>query len=102
MKKLVYVTIALVALFAANSCKNKNNVPIISAADSVEVEDAMNDSTIYGVCGEGTSMHSLELISDGGDTLSVLLTMRILMLFREVCWLATVLLLSVIRQRMER
>ena len=27
MKKLVYVTIALVALFAANSCKNKNNVP---------------------------------------------------------------------------
>lgn len=46
MKKLVYVTIALVALFAANSCKNKNNVPVISAADSVEVEDAMNDSTI--------------------------------------------------------
>ena len=69
MKKLVYVTIALVALFAANSCKNKNNVPVISAADSVEVEDAMNDSTIYGVCGEGTSMHSLELISDEGDTL---------------------------------
>lgn len=102
MKKLVYVTIALVALFAANSCKNKNNVPVISAADSVEVEDAMNDSTIYGVCGEGTSMHSLELISDDGDTLSVLLTMRILMLFREDCWLATVLLLSVIRQRMER
>ncbi len=31
----------------------------------------MNDSTIYGVCGEGTSMHNLELISDGGDTLSV-------------------------------
>ena len=53
MKKLVYVTIALVALFAANSCKNKNNVPVISTTDSVEVEDAMNDSTIYGVCGEG-------------------------------------------------
>lgn len=102
MKKLVYVTIALVALFAANSCKNKNNVPVISAADSVEVEDAMNDSTIYGVCGEGTSMHSLELISDEGDTFRCLLTMRILMLFREDCWLATVLLLSVIRQRMER
>ena len=71
MKKLVYVTIALVALFAANSCKNKNNVPVIITTDSVEVEDAMNDSTIYGVCVEGTSMHNLELISDGGDTLSV-------------------------------
>ena len=34
MKKLVYVTIALVALFAANSCKNKNNVPVISTTDS--------------------------------------------------------------------
>ena len=45
MKKLVYVTIALVALFAANSCKNKNNVPVISTTDSVEVEDAMNVST---------------------------------------------------------
>lgn len=55
MKKLVYVTIALVALFAANSCKNKNNVPVISAADSVEVEDAMNDSTIYGVCGHSAA-----------------------------------------------
>ena len=102
MKKLVYVTIALVALFAANSCKNKNNVPVISAADSVEVEDAMNDSTIYGVCGEGTSMHSLELISDDGDTLSVFIDDENPMLFREDCWLATVLLLSVIRQRMER
>ena len=33
---------------------------------------------------------------------TIALTMRILMLFREDCWLATVLLLSVIRQRMER
>ena len=29
MKKLVYVTIALVAIFSANSCKNKNNVPAV-------------------------------------------------------------------------
>lgn len=70
MKKFVYMAIAMVVLFAANSCKEKKNTPVISANDSVEVEE-VNDSTIYGVCGEGTSMHSLELCSDEGDTLSV-------------------------------
>ncbi len=62
---------ALVALFAANSCKNnKTTAPVISASDSIAMEDAA-DSTIYGVCGDGTSMHSLQLVSDAGDTLSV-------------------------------
>lgn len=70
MKKLVYIAIALVVMFAANSCKEKKETSVISTNDSVEVEE-MNDSTIYGVCGEGTSMHSLELCSDEGDTLSV-------------------------------
>ena len=74
MKKLIYVAIALVALFAANSCKNKNNTPIISANDSTQLEDVVNDSTIYGVCGEGTSMHELQLISDAGDTLNVFIS----------------------------
>ena len=49
MKKLVYMAIAMVVLFAANSCKEKKNTPVISANDSVEVEE-VNDSTIYGVC----------------------------------------------------
>ena len=74
MKKLVYMAIAMVVLFAANSCKEKKNTPVISANDSVEVEE-VNDSTIYGVCGEGTAMHSLELITDQGDTLHFLLNM---------------------------
>ena len=71
MKRLIYVMMALVVLFVANSCKDKKTVPVISTNDSVALEDAENDSTIYGVCGEGTSMHSLELISDAGDTLTV-------------------------------
>ena len=29
----------------------------------------MPDTTVYGICGEGTAMHSLELISSQGDTL---------------------------------
>lgn len=70
MKKIILAVLAVGALMATNSCKNKNTASVISANDSIEVED-VNDSTIYGVCGEGTSMHSLELVSDDGDTLSV-------------------------------
>ncbi len=72
MKRLVYMMMALVVLFAANSCKDKKTVQVISSnrfRGSWRMRP--NDSTIYGVCGEGTSMHNLELISDEGDTLSV-------------------------------
>lgn len=71
MKRLVYMMMALVVLFAANSCKDKKTTQVISATDSLDLEEVADDSTIYGVCGEGTSMHNLELISDEGDTLSV-------------------------------
>lgn len=33
------------------------------------VSETMVDSTIYGECGEGTAMHTLQLITDMGDTL---------------------------------
>lgn len=71
MKKLFYIAVALTMLFAANSCKDKKTSSVISPSDSVEVDDDEADSTIYGVCGEGTSMHNLQLISDSGDTLEV-------------------------------
>lgn len=71
MKKLFYVVVALVAVFLTNSCKDKRGASAIDSGDSTEVEEASADSTIYGVCGEGTSMHNLQLISDAGDTLDV-------------------------------
>ncbi len=37
------------------------------------VENAVADTTIYGTCGEGTAMHSLELITDAGDTLQYMI-----------------------------
>lgn len=71
MKKLLYVVLAFVMLFAANSCKDKKGTAVISPTDSLEAKETDADSTIYGVCGEGTSMHNLQLISDSGDTLDV-------------------------------
>lgn len=71
MKRLFYVAFALVMVFAANSCKDKQAKPMISANDSTEVGGDVADSTIYGVCGDGTSMHDLQLVTDAGDTLNV-------------------------------
>lgn len=71
MKKILYLVVAAMALFAVNSCKNNQNKPVISASDSLDVDEDVADTTIYGLCGEGTTMHNLQLITDAGDTLDV-------------------------------
>lgn len=71
MKKLIYFSMALGILFSAISCNSNKSKPIISANDSIDVDEDMLDSTIYGVCGEGTTMHHIELITDAGDTMRV-------------------------------
>lgn len=53
----------LVLMLAACDAKKKQQIE--GTDEVVEV----NDTTVYGVCGEGTSMHSLEIITDAGDTL---------------------------------
>lgn len=70
MKKIFYIAVAALVLFATNSCKDKKTTPVISTNDSLEVEEDMADTTIYGVCGEGTTMHELQLITDTGDTIN--------------------------------
>ena len=69
MKKniLCLTLLSLILLMAA--CHGK---PQQNSHDGVEAtgQNAAQDSTIYGVCGEGTMMHSLQLITDGGDTLT--------------------------------
>lgn len=65
MKNLGFVFASLMLLVLAG-CNSKKEKPNLQANDVEEVAD----STVYGVCGEGTSMHSLELITDTGDTLT--------------------------------
>lgn len=72
MKRMFYMAMALMAVFAMNSCKDKKTHSMIMVNDSIP-ETEESDSTIYGVCGDGTSMHSLELLADSGDSLSVLI-----------------------------
>lgn len=69
MKKLFFITIALVSLFVVNSCKERKTSNVISVVDTADVD--VPDSTIYGICGDGTTMHNLQLITDAGDTMNV-------------------------------
>lgn len=50
-------------------CNTKKEKPQVVVDDEVKVAD----STVYGVCGSGTSMHSLELVTDAGDTLTYII-----------------------------
>lgn len=63
-----YLCFALLSLmFLISACRDKpqrNNNKVESSEQTTT-----QDSTLYGVCGEGTMMHSLQLITDGGDTI---------------------------------
>lgn len=64
MKKLFLLSLVVLALV---SCNQKNEKPVSEEVEEVEV----NDSTLYGICGEGTMMHTLELITNMQDTLEI-------------------------------
>lgn len=67
MKRLSFaVLLAAFLLFAACS-GNKKTAPVAEITDNNE---AVADTTVYGKCGGNTAMHTLELITDKGDTLS--------------------------------
>ena len=68
MKKLFYLGVILLGMMGVVACKHKQS------SSNLEIKDSLNDSsvtdtTLYGLCGEGSSMHNIELITDLGDTL---------------------------------
>ncbi len=65
MKHVVFL-VASIMLLALVGCNAKKEKPQPVA----EVNDEIADSTVYGVCGDGTSMHSLQLVTDAGDTIT--------------------------------
>ena len=64
--------ILLVATLMVVGCVDKKPKQELDsrATEQVEAED---DSTVFGVCGDGTAMHTLQVISDAGDTLNYML-----------------------------
>lgn len=66
--KYIVKALPLVALLIVMACKDgsrKVAAPTIKSERAGEV-----DSTVYGVCGVGTAMNTLELIADRGDTIT--------------------------------
>lgn len=63
---------ALLAMMIGWGCTGKKTQQQPTESDTMVVEVSTPDSTVYGVCGEGTSMHALELVTDEGDTLTYL------------------------------
>ena len=63
---------ALLAMMVGWGCTGQKTQQQPTESDTMAVEVSTPDSTVYGVCGEGTSMHALELVTDEGDTLTYL------------------------------
>ena len=70
MRKLAYLFLAvLLSGILTTACKEKTAVSPDNGTDSICEEEL--DTTAYGICGEGTTMHNLELITNDGDTLNL-------------------------------
>lgn len=65
MNKLCWIFL-FCCLMTVGCNDKKNKTIVIENVSDIEVVD----TTVYGKCGEGTAMHTLELITDKGDTLS--------------------------------
>ncbi len=65
MKSLKYLCLILCTVFFAAGCKHTAKKAEAPAKET----SAVKDSTVYGVCGDGTAMHTLQLITDVGDTI---------------------------------
>lgn len=72
MKKSESILLAAVIVMTFGSCGNKGNQQVVeNDADTTVVVSINRDSTLYGICGGGTTGNSLQLITDIGDTLNM-------------------------------
>lgn len=71
MKRLLYLALLAVAVLLG-SCGNKTVKVPFDNGDSAYAVKA--DPTLFGVCGVETTMNSLQLITDTGDTLQLDIT----------------------------
>lgn len=69
MKK-IWIVVMLVAavIMTMSSCGGKTQQVPFDNGDSTDMS-AMQDPTIYGVCGEGSAMNTLQIVTDLGDSI---------------------------------
>ncbi|MBR6827690.1 MAG: hypothetical protein IKM76_05965 [Prevotella sp.] len=70
MKKIKAMLVLSAVAMAVGSCGNKVSQQTASSVpDTTAVVMINRDSTVYGICGDGSAMNTLQLITDVGDTL---------------------------------
>lgn len=72
MKKLETIVLLAAAVLTMGSCGgNKSQQPaeVVEDDEPVAVMSVNRDSMMYGICGDGSAMNTLQLITDVGDTL---------------------------------
>jgi len=72
-KNILILTVALSFAALQFSCGGKKQPPVDDSSydDWEEQEDVLQDSTVFGLCIDGSAMHSLQLLADNGDTLLI-------------------------------
>lgn len=71
MKKTFCAILAAAMTMAMTGCTGKKATH--DTADIVADTTAVADTTVYGTCGDGSTMHVLQLVTDRGDTLECML-----------------------------
>ncbi len=69
MNKIIYALSVMLLTGVFCGCKNDKAGNVVDAKDSI-ADGGIKDTAIYGVVGEGTSMHMLEVITADGKTLT--------------------------------
>lgn len=69
MRKVVLMAVAVVSMLNVIACGEKKSAVPFEEMESLE--NSLRDSTIYGICSEGSAMNTLQLITDNGDTLTL-------------------------------
>jgi len=70
MKKLFLMAVMFAAASMFVGCNDKKSASSDEMQDSLVMDSIeVVDSTVYGRCGDGSAMHTLELITDKGDTM---------------------------------
>lgn len=66
--KHISLVAAILATLVICGCNNKKKATTI--ADVIDTTEDVADTTIYGICCEESAMHTLQVITDKGDTLT--------------------------------
>ena len=72
MKKVVAVSFVLALIVGITACDDKKKQSQETGEDwSENVQKQSSDSTVYGLCLDGSAMNTLQMVTDSGDTLTL-------------------------------